>query len=60
MAPNQSASVIGIFNGRPDGSTFTDSGRTFFINYHGGDGNDVEITLLATPTGTIRTWNAAI
>ena len=54
-----SASVLGIFNGRPDGSTFTDAGRTFFINYHGGDGNDVEITLLATPTGTTRTWTGA-
>lgn len=51
--------VIGNFAGRPDGSTFSDSGRTFFLNYHGGDGDDVEITLLATPTGTVRTWSGA-
>jgi hypothetical protein len=39
--------VEGTFQSRPEGSTFVLSGITFAISYHGGDGNDVVLTVVA-------------
>lgn len=36
--------VSGTFPGLPEGASFTDNGRTYWITYAGGDGNDVVIT----------------
>ncbi|MFI5182525.1 MAG: hypothetical protein ACHQPI_14160 [Thermoanaerobaculia bacterium] len=36
--------VSGTFNGLAEGAVFTDNGRTYWITYAGGDGNDVVIT----------------
>lgn len=48
--------VTGFFTGLPEGSTFGLNGKVFTISYHGGDGNDVVITVssggLAAPTIT--------
>src|ERR1044072_636677 len=43
--------VVNTFRDLPEGAIFTKGGATFQITYHGGDGNDVELT--AVPTGTI-------
>lgn len=37
--------VIGTFDGLPEGAQFKFSGRLWQITYHGGDGNDVVLTL---------------
>lgn len=45
--------VIGTFHGKPEGASFVAGGTTFNITYAGGDGNDVELTVVnATPTPT--------
>jgi autotransporter-associated beta strand protein len=41
--------ITGTFNGLPEGATFYASGSKFQITYHGGDGNDVELTQIALP-----------
>src|SRR5262245_14654724 len=43
-----SDSIVGTFNGLPEGATFTASGVPFRITYTGGTGNDVVLTALAT------------
>jgi hypothetical protein len=35
------------FNGLAEGDQFTIDGETFAISYHGGDGNDVNLTSVA-------------
>ncbi len=45
--------ISGTFAGKANNSTFTDDGYTFQITYTGGTGNDVVLTLLATP---IEQW----
>ncbi|MDW8267412.1 MAG: autotransporter-associated beta strand repeat-containing protein, partial [Gemmataceae bacterium] len=45
--------VNGTFAGLPNNATFTMAGRTFTIDYFGGDGNDVVITALTIT----RTWD---
>jgi autotransporter-associated beta strand protein len=41
--------VVGTFNGRADNSTFTINNLTFRIDYDGGTGNDVVLTLTNVP-----------
>ena len=38
--------ISGTFAGKPNGSTFTSSDHAWLINYNGGDGNDLVLTLL--------------
>lgn len=45
-----SAAVSGTFKGLPEGATFTQNGIVFKISYVGGDGNDVTLTVMNTPT----------
>jgi VCBS repeat-containing protein len=40
------AGVSGTFAGHAEGSTFTAGGARYTITYHGGDGNDVVLTVL--------------
>ncbi len=47
--------VVGTFTGRPEGSSFTINGLTYYISYHGGDGNDVVLT--ATPVQQTQTYD---
>src|SRR5262249_38049297 len=43
---NDLGELVGnTFTGLPDGATFSAGGRTFRINYNGGDGNDVVLTV---------------
>ncbi len=46
--------VVGTFTGRPEGSHFIVNGLTYYISYHGGDGNDV--VLSATPVQQTQTY----
>ncbi len=49
-----SDSIIGTFEGFPEGASITINGATFVITYVGGDGNDVEISaVIPTPIGVI-------
>lgn len=41
--------VTGTFKDLPEGATFTVDGVVFRINYTGGDGNDVVLTVISTP-----------
>ncbi|PYK09546.1 MAG: hypothetical protein DME65_11730, partial [Verrucomicrobia bacterium] len=44
---NTSATPIaGTFSNLPDGSTFTSNGNTYQVNYSGGDGNDLTLTIV--------------
>jgi autotransporter-associated beta strand protein len=44
---NTSANPIaGTFSDLPDGSTFTSNGNTYQVNYEGGDGNDLILTVV--------------
>jgi autotransporter-associated beta strand protein len=44
---NSSATPIaGTFSNLPDGSTFTSNGNTYQVNYEGGDGNDLTLTVV--------------
>lgn len=45
-----SAAVNGTFTGLPEGATFEQNGIVFKISYVGGDGNDVTLTVMNTPT----------
>ena len=48
---NQGASPInGTFAGLPQGAVFTTNGQAFRISYQAGTGNDVALTLLASPS----------
>jgi autotransporter-associated beta strand protein len=38
--------INGIFSNLPDGSTITLAGNTFQVNYEGGDGNDLALTVV--------------
>jgi autotransporter-associated beta strand protein len=49
--------ITGTFNGLPNGSLFSAGGDTFRINYNGGTGNDVVLTLWGVTNQTI-TLNA--
>lgn len=42
--------VNGTFADLPEGETFESNGGVFRISYVGGDGNDVEITVITAPT----------
>ncbi len=42
--------IAGMFAGRADDSMFIEDGYEFTINYQGGDGNDVSLTLVPEPT----------
>jgi autotransporter-associated beta strand protein len=39
-------SIAGTFSNLPDGSTFTSNGNTYQVNYEGGDGNDLTLTVV--------------
>lgn len=41
--------IVGTFNGLPNGATNITGGFRFKINYSGGDGNDVVLTLVGLP-----------
>ena len=44
---NTSATPIaGTFSNLPDASTFTNNGNTYEVNYEGGDGNDLTMTVV--------------
>jgi hypothetical protein len=45
-----SAAVNGTFKGLPEGATFEQNGVVFKISYVGGDGNDVTLTAMNSPT----------
>ena len=45
--------VSGTFSGLANGAQFTAGGYTFRINYNGGTGNDVVLTLLGVPGNTV-------
>lgn len=47
-----SDAIIGTFTDIAEGGTVTLSGYSFKVSYVGGDGNDVELTVLATPPAT--------
>jgi autotransporter-associated beta strand protein len=38
--------IVGTFPNLPDGSTFTHNGNTYQVNYEGGDGNDLTLTVI--------------
>jgi autotransporter-associated beta strand protein len=38
--------IIGTFSNLPDGSMFTVNGNTYRVNYEGGDGNDLTLTIV--------------
>jgi len=38
--------IIGTFSNLPDGGTFTSNGNTYQVNYDGGDGNDLTLTVI--------------
>src|ERR1051326_3187373 len=44
--------INGTFAGLPEGATVTAGSRQFASSYHGGDGNDVTLTTVASP----NTW----
>lgn len=48
--------VSGTFAGKPNNSTFSASGYTWRISYTGGTGNDVTLTVVASP---IEVWRYA-
>ena len=57
---NDGADVItNTFNGLPNGAQFSTGGYFFRINYNGGSGNDVVLTLLGVPDKTV-TLNAVV
>ena len=39
-------SITGTFSNLPDGSTFSSHGNTYQVNYEGGDGNDLTLTVV--------------
>lgn len=45
--------ITGTFNGLTNGALFSASGYTFRINYTGGTGNDVVLTLWGVPGNTV-------
>lgn len=48
---NQSAQPVkDVFKGLVEGATFTQNGVLFKISYVGGDGNDITLTVVGTPT----------
>jgi hypothetical protein len=47
--------ITGIFSGYPEGAVINGSGSQLRISYHGGDGNDVTLTVL----GAAKTWTGA-
>jgi len=38
--------IAGTFSNLPDGSTFTSNGNTYQVNYEGGNGNDLTLTVV--------------
>jgi len=38
--------IAGTFSNLPDGSMFTVNGNTYQVNYEGGDGNDLTLTVV--------------
>ena len=48
------SAVIGTFSGRPQNSEFYASGYRWRINYTGGDGNEVVLTLVLPPAPQIN------
>ena len=50
--------IAGTFAGLPNGAMFSVGGIGFRINYNGGDGNDVVLTVVSAPGGSV-TLNAA-
>jgi hypothetical protein len=45
--------VVSTFAGLPEGTIFGSGGYPFRITYHGGDGNDVAVTRVASPPATL-------
>lgn len=54
---NGGSAVSGTFNGLVNGAQFNSGGYFFRINYNGGAGNDVVLTLIGSPQQTV-TLNA--
>jgi autotransporter-associated beta strand protein len=47
LIDNTAATAIaGVFSNLPNGSTFTAGGNTFQVNYQGGDGNNLTLTVV--------------
>jgi autotransporter-associated beta strand protein len=49
--------ITGTFNGLPNNATFTVGDLGFRINYNGGDGNDVVLTVLNAPGASVTINN---
>lgn len=49
--------VTGMFSGLAEGTVFSAGGQAFAISYHGGDGNDVELTSVVPEP---ETWGLLI
>jgi len=43
---NAATPIAGIFSNLPDGATFTSNANSFQVNYQGGDGNDLTLTVV--------------
>jgi len=50
--------IAGFFSNRPDDSTFFEDGNTFMIDYQGGTGNDVVLTVIPEPGSTLLLLSA--
>jgi hypothetical protein len=50
--------IVGIFTGLPEGTQIPQPGAVMTISYHGGDGNDVTATLVATGKSWTRASSA--
>ena len=53
LSKTSAGAISGTFTGLAENSTLAASGYTFRINYTGGDGNDIVLTLLTSP---IEQW----
>ena len=51
--------IVGTFNGLPQGATLTAGTALLRINYAGGNGNDVVLTVISYKSGIGKTWSGA-
>ncbi len=46
ISNTRSAPIAGTFSNLADGTTFTSNGNTFKVDYQGGNGNDLTLTVV--------------
>ncbi len=56
LRKNSAGPISGLFNGLPEGQTFSAAGYSWRISYVGGDGNDVVLTSLTGPATALEAW----